>query len=90
MGVCDSPLSCVTEYLAKGSLYKFLREERSLPEELEQNIVRGIASGMLHLHSEGIVHRDLATRNVLLTEALEPKIGDFVSEHNNLFTKYLI
>jgi serine/threonine protein kinase len=43
-------------------------------------IVEGVARGMLHLHLENIVHRDLAARNVLLTEALEPKISDFVRE----------
>jgi serine/threonine protein kinase len=26
------------------------------------------ASGMSHLHTEGIIHRDLATRNILLSE----------------------
>jgi serine/threonine protein kinase len=38
---------------------------------------KGIASGMSHLHTEGIIHRDLATRNILLSEGLTPKISDF-------------
>merc|ERR1712146_108664 len=33
--------------------------------------------GMSHLHTEGIIHRDLATRNILLSEGLTPKISDF-------------
>ena len=32
---------------------------------------------MLHLTLEGIVHRDLASRNILLTKFLEAKISDF-------------
>lgn len=30
------------------------------------NIIKGTALGMLHLHKNGIVHRDLATRNILV------------------------
>jgi serine/threonine protein kinase len=78
MGVCESPLSCVTEYVANGSLHRYLRQNRSLTPELEHRMVEGIARGMLHLHLENIVHRDLAARNILLTESLEPKISDFV------------
>jgi serine/threonine protein kinase len=78
MGVCESSLSCVTEYVAKGSLHRYLKQNRSLTAQLEERIVEGIARGMLHLHLENIVHRDLAARNILLTESLEPKISDFV------------
>jgi serine/threonine protein kinase len=36
-----------------------------------------ICSGMAHLHSENIIHRDLATRNVLLADNSTGKIADF-------------
>jgi len=42
-----------------------------------KKIIRGIVSGMLHLHCERIVHRDLAPRNILLTNERVPKISDF-------------
>ncbi len=32
---------------------------------------------MLHLHNNNIVHRDMAARNILLSEIGEPKISDF-------------
>lgn len=42
----------------------------------------GIVRGIFHLHSEQIVHRDLATRNVLLAADLTPKVCDFgMSRH---------
>jgi len=35
------------------------------------------AAGILHLHSEGVVHRDIATRNLLLTEDWRVCVCDF-------------
>lgn len=38
---------------------------------------QGICAGMLHIHLEGIVHRDLACRNVLLDATENALIADF-------------
>jgi serine/threonine protein kinase len=78
MGICEEPLRVVTELLAGGSLFTYLRNHPPLSVELQSKIIGGIAHGMLHLHLENIIHRDLAARNVLLTESLQPKISDFV------------
>jgi serine/threonine protein kinase len=37
----------------------------------------GIARGIAHLHQAHIVHRDLATRNILVSTLLTPKVSDF-------------
>lgn len=42
-----------------------------------RNLFLGIISGMKFLHSHGIVHRDLAPRNILLDKNNNPKITDF-------------
>ncbi|PRP75309.1 putative leucine-rich repeat receptor-like protein kinase [Planoprotostelium fungivorum] len=70
------PLSMVTEFCESGSLYNFLRAN---PVTWEKKIalIQGIALGMLHLHLEKVIHRDLAVRNILLTKHLEPKVSDF-------------
>ncbi|KAL6046061.1 Bone morphogenetic protein receptor type-1B [Balamuthia mandrillaris] len=79
-GVCTDdvhPWCLVTEYLAQGDLRHYLRAN---PQPNTGAIIKmavQAATGMHHLHSEGIIHRDLAARNVLLTADLEVKVGDF-------------
>lgn len=47
----------------------------SLPIKL--NILRDISSGLEHIHSNKIIHRDLNAGNVLLTHTLLAKVADF-------------
>jgi len=81
LGVCTepgNPLCIVTEYMSRGSLWGRLNHPTPISDELKLKWVRGIACGMLHLHSENLVHRDLASRNVLLgDDEGVPKITDF-------------
>jgi len=76
----DKPLCIITEYLASGSLSHFLQGPRAKELEAADKMIelsRGCAAGILHLHTEGIIHRDIAARNILLTSSLSPKVSDF-------------
>jgi len=61
-----------------GDLHSYLvNPSNNLDNNLKLKICRDIASGMLHLALEGIIHKDLAARNILLTKTLEAKVSDF-------------
>lgn len=68
---------------------KLYQKDFSLSTGEKETLLLAIASGMRHLHqSQKIIHRDLACRNILLTEEYLPKIADFgVKSSFHLFKK---
>ena len=59
---------------------------KKLTPEVEAKMLMDIAAGILHLHCEGVIHRDLASRNVLVGENYQVFLTDFGYV---LFTKWL-
>ncbi|XP_071706649.1 cysteine-rich receptor-like protein kinase 2 isoform X2 [Rutidosis leptorrhynchoides] len=77
-----SNLLLVLEYIPNGSLDKFLWGARkgTLDWTQRYEIIVGIAKGLAHLHDElhvKIVHRDIKSSNILLSDDFKPKIADF-------------
>uniref|UniRef100_A0A673AJ78 Protein kinase domain-containing protein n=1 Tax=Sphaeramia orbicularis TaxID=375764 RepID=A0A673AJ78_9TELE len=72
----------VTEYASGGSLYDYLSSDESEEMDMGQIMTWAaeIARGMHYLHSEApvkVIHRDLKSRNVVLTADKVLKICDF-------------
>jgi serine/threonine protein kinase len=75
----SQPQMLVLEFLAGGALDDWLRENwgRGLHGSQLDRSLHQIALGMGALNAAGIVHRDLASRNVLVGEGLSCKVADF-------------
>jgi hypothetical protein len=77
-GCCLSPKYClVMEYMPKGSLYAVLHSEEVLGWDIRYQIAMDIASGVNFLHKKNILHRDIKSQNILLSDNFHAKLTDF-------------
>ena len=81
LGMCRDPesgLPVLLMELMDDSLTHFLEESRErLPYHLEVDLCHDIALAIVYLHSNGIIHRDLSSNNVLLIAGSRAKVTDF-------------
>ena len=74
----ESRLPVLLMELMDESLTRFLERSREpLPYHTEVNLCHDIALALSYLHSNGIVHRDLSSNNVLLIAGIRAKVTDF-------------
>jgi serine/threonine protein kinase len=74
-----SPMYLVLELYVNGSLHSCLTGSgKATIQEMERiKILAGVAEGMQYLGTLSFVHRDLASRNVLLDVMKAPRVSDF-------------
>jgi len=74
----ESRLPVLLMELMDESLTHFLkRTQEPLPYHTEVNLCHDVALALSYLHSNGIVHRDLSSNNVLLIAGSRAKVTDF-------------
>eukprot|EP01122_Echinamoeba_exundans_P010897 TRINITY_DN4184_c0_g1_i1.p1 TRINITY_DN4184_c0_g1~~TRINITY_DN4184_c0_g1_i1.p1 ORF type:complete len:997 (+),score=107.50 TRINITY_DN4184_c0_g1_i1:176-3166(+) len=80
-GICDDPtnFAIISQLCSNGSLHDILskRPVGEIPWHRIVGIARDAAAGAYHLHCENLIHRDLACRNILVTENWTGVISDF-------------
>ena len=74
----DTGLPVLLMELMDESLTHFLETmTRSIPYHIQVNICHDIALALTFLHTNGIIHRDLSSNNILLIRNVRAKVTDF-------------
>ena len=67
----------ITEYLSNDSLRKLMNKNKNKPLSKKYIILLGICEGMKYLHSQQVVHGNLAPENIFLDQDFHPHISDY-------------
>jgi tRNA A-37 threonylcarbamoyl transferase component Bud32 len=74
----DGTLMLVMEQVARGDLRRLLSDASvKLTWQRKVAMLRDAALGLAFLHSQGIIHRDIKSSNLLVEKSLAVKVGDF-------------
>ncbi|CAH1249897.1 mitogen-activated protein kinase kinase kinase 2-like isoform X9 [Branchiostoma lanceolatum] len=73
----ENRLCIFMEYMPGGSVKDQIRQYGALTENVTRKYTRQILEGILYLHSNMIVHRDIKGANILRDSSGNVKLGDF-------------
>ncbi|KAG2198984.1 hypothetical protein INT47_013168 [Mucor saturninus] len=74
--VRNSDLWVIMEYMEGGALTDVI-DNNSMTEQQIATVCHETTAGLLHLHSQNILHRDIKSDNILLNAQGQVKISDF-------------
>ncbi|GMH11381.1 hypothetical protein Nepgr_013222 [Nepenthes gracilis] len=86
MGFCfeDNNLALVYDLLSRGSLEENLHGNKKdaidFGWEMRYKVAMGVAEALNHLHNgspQPVIHRDVKSSNILLSDEFEPQLADF-------------
>jgi serine/threonine protein kinase len=67
----------IMEYINGGNLFSYVKKRRKLSEKIAKFLFKQIILGIMHIHSQLIVHRDIKLENILIDMNNNVKICDF-------------
>ncbi|EEB09272.2 STE/STE11/CDC15 protein kinase Cdc7 [Schizosaccharomyces japonicus yFS275] len=82
----DDSLCLVLEYCENGSLHSICKSFGKMPEHLVAVYTSQVLQGLVYLHDQGVIHRDVKGANILTTKDGTLKLADFgVATQSNGF-----
>ncbi|KAI5809592.1 hypothetical protein DFH27DRAFT_152367 [Peziza echinospora] len=70
-------LYIIMEYCENGSLHSICKNFGKFPENLVSLYMNQVLHGLLYLHDQGVIHRDIKGANILTTKEGLVKLADF-------------
>ena len=70
-------LYIILEYCENGSLHSICKNFGKFPENLVALYMQQVLRGLLYLHEQGVIHRDIKGANILTTKEGLVKLADF-------------
>jgi serine/threonine protein kinase len=71
-------LYLVTELMGNGSLFDLLtKKQQNMPWHLRLKLLKDAATGMAYLHQRSLIHRDLKSQNLLVSDQWVCKVSIF-------------
>lgn len=64
-------------YVENGSLEWIVKKFGKFPEHLIANYIQQVLEGLIYLHEQGVIHRDIKGANILTTKTGQVKLADF-------------
>ncbi|KAL2359884.1 hypothetical protein RJZ56_007265 [Blastomyces dermatitidis] len=73
----NETLNIILEYCENGSLHSISKNFGRFPENLVGLYMSQVLHGLLYLHEQGVIHRDIKGANILTTKQGLVKLADF-------------
>ncbi|KAF9291878.1 hypothetical protein BGZ88_006675 [Linnemannia elongata] len=70
-------LNIILEFCENGSLSSLCKNFGKLPEHLGATYITQVLDGLIYLHDQGVIHRDIKGANILATKEGVVKLADF-------------
>ncbi|CDW98725.1 hypothetical protein [Sporisorium scitamineum] len=70
-------LYIILEYCENGSLHHICKRFGKFPEGLVSVYISQVLEGLIYLHDQGVIHRDIKGANILTTKDGSVKLADF-------------
>src|SRR5215211_6330906 len=74
---CDGMHYIAMEYLSGGTLKERIISKGALPARTAAAVALQIAEALQAAHEQGMIHRDIKPRNILITDSGHVKVADF-------------